>query len=209
MRYSWFAAYLLPTILFGDLSYPDGLPPMTRFDKRYATMFCVKGLIERNQYQCFVETGTTRSLDEIWRSGDGGGTLLLGSWAKNVGAHLYSVDISPDVVAIAQSLTESLRDHVTIVCDDSLHFLEQFSEQIDVLYLDGFDYEESNYLPSQKHCLAEAKLALPKMNPKGVIIIDDYGLPYEGKGGLAKPYLIEQGWIPRVIGYQILFMKKA
>ena len=61
--------------------------------------------------------------------------------------------------------------------------------------------------PSQEHCQAEVKAALPMLHSGSLVLIDDAGLPGGGKARLAKKLLAESGWECLADEYQTLWSK--
>jgi predicted O-methyltransferase YrrM len=172
-------------------------------DKRYGTMLAALNFLSSRQALTLVETGTARNGTRNFRH-DGGSTIIFGSWAKNNKAILYSVDIDPQAVLEAQSATANFKNAVEVVCCDSISFLANFSQPIDFLYLDSYDYDLSNPAPSQAHHLKEIMAAYPKLHKKSVVLIDDCGLPGGGKGKLVIEYLLELGWKIVQSEYQVI-----
>jgi len=147
-----------------------------------------------------VETGTIR---DAWAAvGDGHSTIKFANYVIENGGEFYSVDNSPDAVKVSKAcVKENKRVH--IVCDDSLHFLENFKEEIDILYLDS---------ANDKHLiLDEAKIAINKLHKDSIILIDDAGKdspPISQKGKLVIPWLEKNGWKKVMDYYQVLFIKE-
>lgn len=175
-----------------------------------------------------VETGCARATDN-W-AGDGMSTLVFGEWARDHGGGLWSVDIDPDHVAMAQEMTREMPVHVEL--GDSVAFLENGRYgAIDLLYLDSLDYPHGALLdlhgehlgemtedeivalhgdlvlPSQEHCAAELVAALPRLHRDSVVLIDDAALPGGGKARLARQVLIEEGWRCAMDAYQTLWVR--
>ncbi len=149
-----------------------------------------------------VETGCVRAEDD-W--GAGCSTLLLGYYLRQHGGHLHSVDLNEKNVVNARTWTTGLP--VTVHHADSRDFLRGYSGKIDLLYLDSADVDTPGY---QQCCLDEAVLALPKLSPSAAILIDDSPWSsgkWTGKGGLAIPWLMKQGWKISLAGYQVLMTK--
>jgi len=147
---------------------------------RYHTFRKLFDLMEREDIRVIVETGTTRTdnLSQMFQ-GDGGSTLLFADWALKHHAKMFSVDISPEAFAVTRKFFSRYRDALTTVCSDSVAFLENFHEKIDVLYLDSFDFDEKNPSPSQEHHLKEIIAAYPKlhdclMGAKGSLLLNIY-----------------------------------
>src|SRR3990167_3817173 len=90
---------------------------------------------------------------------------------------------------------------------DSVAALNRWFCPIDVLYLDSLDTTELGYA---EHCLAEAVAAQPHMAADAMIGIDDSPTvdgAVIGKGTLAVPYLVEQGWRVIHAGYQAVLTR--
>lgn len=175
-------------------------------DKRSSTFEQVFALLEAREAKTLVETGTSRGGVENF-IGDGGSTIIFGNWALDHGAHLTSVDLDPIAVESAAQGSLPYAEAITFVCSDSISFLETFDNTIDFLYLDSFDYEQDNPLPSQEHHLREIIAAEPFLTANSVIMIDDCDLPGEGKGKLVIEYLLERGWKIFAKGYQVILIR--
>lgn len=61
--------------------------------------------------------------------------------------------------------------------------------------------------PSQEHCLKEIQTAMPWLNEKSIILIDDNTLPGGGKGRLARQYLLDEGWLILLDYHQSLWIR--
>lgn len=62
-------------------------------------------------------------------------------------------------------------------------------------------------LPSQEHCLKEITAAMPNLDPRAPVLIDDCALPGGGKGRLAKLYLREKGYTCILDNKQSLWLR--
>ncbi|MBI3901288.1 MAG: class I SAM-dependent methyltransferase, partial [Chlamydiia bacterium] len=140
-------------------------------------------LLKQRGAKVLVETGTARDGRKNF-DGDGGSTIIFGEWAKHHQALLYSVDIDPTAVKIAKSVTKKFGPSVHVICSNSITFLENFQGPIDFLYLDSYDFDANEPLPSQEHHLKEIIAAYPKLHKDSIVMIDDCGLPHGGKGVL-------------------------
>lgn len=132
-----------------------------------------------------VEIGSARTLEED--PTDGWSTVFLGRGA----GFLWTVDSESIVRDIAYSLLQKYELPGQALCEDGTEFLAAWpvSDRIDFLYLDSSDDPQDT--------LAQAKAALPHMAQGSRIVIDDVqpiGENYFGKGQLAIPFLIQQGW---------------
>jgi hypothetical protein len=181
---------------------------ISSFDKRYATMKYALDLMSERDAKVIVETGTARY--GAWSQGfgaDGGSTIIFGDWAKSNGGLFYSVDINPQAVETAQKAL-GINKNSFCICQDSISFLKEFDQPIDFLYLDSFDFDLNNPIPSQEHHLKEITAIYSKLTPQSVVMIDDCGLPHGGKGKFAIPYLLERGWVILAEGYQVILSRQ-
>ena len=187
------------------------LPRRYNFGKRRVSMREVLRLLSERQAKVLVETGTARMGLENSK-GDGASTIVFGKWASENGAHLYSVDISPDATEnSARAVAEQGLDRcVTVVTADSVGFLEAFEEPVDFLYLDSYDYDRRNteiQRASQAHHLAEIHAIEKRLHDQTVILIDDCDLPNGGKGKLVIEHLLANGWKEHLSRYQVILLR--
>ena len=123
-------------------------------------------------------------------------------WARS-GLDFVSVDIHPGHVAMADSVAPG-----RVVCADGLKFLRDFVGTIAMLFLDAFDAD----LPdsAEKH-LDAFRIALPKMAPRSLILIDDTDVEYDHEAGFFRKPIGYGGKGKLVIpaamdaGYQVIF----
>lgn len=173
---------------------------------RMDDMVALFRLMGERQPRQLVETGTLRGADST--QGDGGMTWHLGKYAHLFGGHLTTVDISPGAIACARSLTLEFADSIGYVCSDSVLYLSGRTKPIDLLYLDSLDYNGSNPRPCQEHALREAQAASLLLRPRSIVALDDCGVPDGGKGGLAVPWLLRNGWSVRSAKYMTVLTKE-
>jgi len=122
-----------------------------------------------------VETGCVRQIDN-W-SGDGQSTVLFDKYAEcHPGSTLLSVDADPAAVATCKSLVT----HAQIHTGDSIAFLEGLVRQtspklgsLDLLYLDSYDVNLDDPLPSANHHLNELLAIAPLLRPDTLVVVDD------------------------------------
>jgi FkbM family methyltransferase len=130
-----------------------------------------------------VETGCVRR-KEAWEA-DGQSTILFDTYAKfHPGSLLLSVDIDPAATAVCRSL---VRPEVQIHTGDSVAFLKTLvdarppqAKPIDLLYLDSFDVDLHNPLPSANHALKELLAAAPLLSHEALVVVDDSPLSLLG-----------------------------
>lgn len=166
-----------------------------KLGERFVTFKLALNLFLQHEGKTIVETGSLRSLGHGWR-GDGNATIIFGEFVTHYGGHLWTCDIQPEVIETSKQGTAAFRHNITYVCQDSCTFLATFSAPIDLLYLDSLDCpREGDASEAQRHNLEELMLALPKMTPTGVILMDDNWYSNGGKTALSKEYLLENNWL--------------
>jgi hypothetical protein len=186
---------------------------------RFETMKTALELLHKNNGFRIVETGTTRMKND-W--GAGMSTLIFGSYCKEFGGHVTTVDISQDNMNVCREVTKEFEKYIDYIVVDSISYLTLMPTGVDLLYLDSVDcpieiltpQDTVNLNISQKHQLQEITTALPKVN--GIVLLDDNGFtlneecilfPHGGKTLLSKEYLSEQGWKEIMGGQQSLWSK--
>ncbi|MCB1086662.1 MAG: class I SAM-dependent methyltransferase, partial [Verrucomicrobiae bacterium] len=153
-----------------------------------------------------VETGTIRARED-WK-GAGYSTYLFGELASLLGGKLISVDVEPTHCTFARLQTSGFGENVRIVLGDSVAYLADYTgDPIDVLYLDSLDTTVEGHA---EHGLAEARHGAPHLRAGGLLAIDDTHFAkgaYHGKGALAVPWLLDQGFEVIYSGFQTLLRK--
>ena len=186
------------------------LPRKYNFGKRRDTLREVLRLLDERGARILLETGVARMGLEKSK-GDGASTIVFGLWAKNNDAHLYSVDIDPEATRRAGVAVDAmdLGDSVTLVTSDSVEYLDEFTDSVDFLYLDSYDYHKTDTAiqkASQDHHLKEINAIEGCLHDDTVILIDDCDLPNGGKGTLVIQYLTEAGWKVHMSEYQVIMV---
>jgi hypothetical protein len=154
-----------------------------------------------------VETGCIRCRED-WR-GAGYATYWLGAAAVDSGGHLDSVDNDPKHCAFAREECAAFGRSVTITCGDSVAFLTNREEQIDILYLDSWDADIPGY---EEHGLREIQAAERLLHGKSMVIYDDTSIikgQWIGKGKLGVPWLLTRGWHVLHAGHQTVLVREA
>lgn len=181
------------------------------FRKRRDTFKRTLDLLDFIKAKVIVETGTSREGLHGAKS-NGAATIVFGKWAKLNGAVVHSVDISEKSIAEAEKeiVRQRLGDFVKLHLSDSVKFLVEFEDSVDLLYLDSYDYSEDIVvqLKSQEHHLQEFKAIENRLHEKSLVLIDDCDLPNGGKGKLAMDYMLKTGWKVLMSDYQILLVRK-
>lgn len=187
------------------------LPRRYNFGKRRDTLREVLRLLDERGAKTLLETGVARMGLEKSK-GDGASTIVFGLWAKQNDAHLYSVDIDPEATERAgQAVAKmDLSDSVTLVTSDSVAYLDEFTDMVDFLYLDSYDYHKTDtaiQTASQAHHLKEIEAIEGCLHDDTVILIDDCDMPNGGKGKLVIERLTANGWKVHMSEYQVILVK--
>lgn len=152
-----------------------------------------------------VETGCIRA-DNDW-AGAGYSTFLFGLFAKRFNSTLQSIDLSAQNINYAKTACATLIN-VSFCEADSVAAISSLSHLVDFFYLDSMD---ANVPGHAEHGLREAQSCVNKITADGLIAIDDTindGGKFFGKGALAVPWLLDNGWKILFMGHQIV-LKKA
>ena len=169
-----------------------------------AFTFIADILIARSfsQPTLIVETGCARK-ENNW-NGDGQSTIVWSWLSSQLHGCTYSVDINPDHVTLARSLSPNAR----ITVGDSVDFLRHFgnASSISLLYLDSFDYKIGS-LDAAEHHLRELQAIYDRLRADCIIAVDDCITPTEGKGALVRQWLEERGNLPVLEGYVTVWLK--
>ena len=158
---------------------------------QYLTFKAALNLFLQNNGEFIVETGTQRMIDDP----GGCSTTLFGAFCKRYGKRLITVDNNPKHLEISKEATKDFKDHITYVLMDSVQFLLNFNEPIDLLYLDSLDcpLPPADATESQAHQLREIKAAYGKLHVGTVVLLDDNNFENGGKTRLSKRFLLKTG----------------
>lgn len=182
------------------------------FRKRRDTFKRTLELLEKTNAKVIVETGTSRHGLKGAKS-NGAATIVFGKWAQRNKAELHSVDISEESIHHSRQevIRQRLEDTVTLHLSDSVAFLRGFERPIDFLYLDSYDYSDTDteiQHRSQQHHLDEFKAIEHRLHKSTIVLIDDCDLPNGGKGKLLIAYMLTKNWKIVMNAYQILLVDK-
>lgn len=135
-------------------------------------------------------TGSIRNERE---SPDGWDVLCWIHWADATNSRVWTIDISSEVIETCKRVTRN-HEKVNYIVSDSIKFLKEFPESIDVLYLDAYDLDGT--VECYNHQLEEIKAAVDKLSPNAIVISDDnYKEDWtEGKGNYSIPWMLQNGF---------------
>jgi hypothetical protein len=166
-------------------------------------------LVHEFAFKTIVEIGSMREpmrhgLDEFnpYCCNDGHSTL---HWAAT-GADVFTVDVNPRCAAVLDSY-RSVLPNLHLFTGDGIAFLARFARTIDLLYLDAWDViEGADY--AERH-LEAYRTALPRLAPTCLVQIDDTDILNGGKGRLAIPAMIRDGFELATWGRQAILVRNA
>ena len=200
---------------FAKMLQPAG--PTSPVRDRATSLSMVFELLDEKKVKDFfiVETGCMRAdHGQLALGDDGASTYIFDDFINYYDGEVASVDINPANVAHAQKMVS---DRTTVYCSDSVEFLWNIPEKrkIDLLYLDSYDFEPDNPIPSQKHHLKELTAVMKNLRKGSIIMVDDNANTPEfewftkiaqgGKAGFVKEFMKDIGAELLLDEYQIIW----
>jgi len=190
---------------FMDIFNQEYAPILAQRSYTFGQIFLYLDSLNKENYT-IVETGTTRIVDNF--AGDGCSTIMFDRYvnSKNNGI-VYTVDINPESCKTARSLTSN---KTIVVLGDSVSFLTKFPnpQDIDLLYLDSYDFDFNDPHPSSLHHLKELTAVYAKLRPGCIIVVDDNFGGGIGKGNYVRDFLHNVGDILCWDEYHLGFVKR-
>ena len=115
--------------------------------------------------------------------GDGQSTFMFDALARDRQALFFSVDITLESIETARRACSSATH---LLLGDSVATLHALSRAMparaSLLYLDSYDLDPANPLPSAIHHAMELAAARTLIGPGTIVCVDDYGIAQGGKG---------------------------
>lgn len=163
---------------------------------RYWTWQVVLNLLNQTiQEPVIIETGCQRMEDDI---GGGMSTKLFCEYISRYGGKLISVDINRRNLEMCAKWTQKYDCDKQFIQSDSVEFLSNYSGEVDLVYLDSYDYpipfNQGEALKAQTHNLNELIAIEPQLTETSIVLFDDNYLDGGGKPRLAKEYLRKRNW---------------
>jgi hypothetical protein len=100
-------------------------------------------------------------------------TYLFNEYIKKYGGFFWSVDINKSLVDLHKG---NMCPATQLICDDSVSFFNNWAKShnvANVIYLDSYDLDFYNPLPSGNHGLSEYKALIPVIKKNTLLLIDD------------------------------------
>ena len=200
---------------FAKMLQPSG--PNNPVRDRATSLSMVFEILDEKKDKDFfiVETGCMRAdHGQLALGDDGASTYIFDDFINYYDGEVASVDINPDNVAHAQKMVS---DKTQVYCSDSVEFLWNIPQKrkIDLLYLDSFDFEPADPIPSQKHHLKELTAVMKNLRKGSIIIVDDNlntpefewftQIAQGGKAGFVKEFMKDIGAELLLDEYQIIW----
>jgi len=130
-----------------------------------------------------LETGCLR-IPRNWE-GDGQSTFMFDALARDCNGLFFSIDITAESIDTARRACSSATH---LILNDSVAALHALSRavptQASLLYLDSYDVDLADPLPSAIHHALELTAARPLIGPGSIVCVDDYGFGSEGGKGM-------------------------
>lgn len=174
-------------------------------DRHRSVDLLVREMVRWFDRPAVVATGGVRLHSE--GNGKGISTYLFALLARRLGWRVTCMDDDPANCDFAAALTRPIAD-MSIRCADPITLLTDFEEPIDLLYLDGCD---AGLPRAPEQALAEIQAGLHALHDGSIVVFDDtvYGKGgFSGRGALAVPWLLDQGWRIFYSGYQTICVRE-
>ena len=164
-------------------------------------------ICEKRKLKTIVETGTSRGKTKFyffkshnWK--DGMSTIMFAEYVKNEDGFLYTCDISRSNIEAAKKFTKPFANFISYSIDDSINFLNNFTSNIDLLYLDSLDGHD--VIRASNHQLEEIKNSIKNLHTNSLVLLDDKGT----KTNLSINFLLNNDFhILYETDYQVLLSK--
>lgn len=145
-----------------------------------------------------VETGSLRSVGNV--GGDGNSTLLWDELTAAAG-QVYSIDIDS---VCGDNIAEHCGKQVQFINGDSekvLGELRSTLKRVDLLYIDSLDVDFEFDELAARHALREVQMAIPLLDKRSFVAVDDNNQFGRGKGRLVAQLAELKQWPLVVDGY--------
>ena len=156
-------------------------PRLAKRADGFAALFAA--LVGRHPRPLIIETGCLR-VPGNWE-GDGQSTFMFDALVRANSGHFFSIDILPESIDTARRACSSATN---LICNDSVAALYALSQLLSgpaaLVYLDSYDLDTADPLPSAIHHMLELAAVRPLIGPGTLVCVDDYavGETAGGKG---------------------------
>ena len=130
-----------------------------------------------------VETGCMRTPGN-WEGG-GQSTFMFDALVRQCGGMFFSIDVTLESIDTARRACSSVTQLIINDSVAALHALSRIiTSKISLLYLDSFDLDVTNPLPSAIHHILELTAARPLIGSGTIVCVDDYAPGSDGGKGM-------------------------
>jgi hypothetical protein len=138
--------------------------------------------LDQHESPFILETGCLR-VPNNW-AGDGQSTFVFDWYARENHGHVVTIDISSESIESARRACSGVTSTILNDSVAALHMLDRVvSKPVSFLYLDSFDLDQNNPMPSAIHHAMELMAARSLIGPGTIICVDDYNVGTLGEGG--------------------------
>jgi len=160
-----------------------------RVGKRSDGFKAIFDALDNHTRPLIVETGCLR-VPRNWE-GDGQSTFQFDWYARERGGHVITIDANEESIASARRACSSA---TSTILNDSVAALTTLGAMakapVALLYLDSFDLDTSDPMPSAVHHAMEIMAARDLLGPGTIVCVDDFDVPPLGPGG--KGLIVDQ-----------------
>ncbi|MBO1362100.1 hypothetical protein J2D73_20190 [Acetobacter sacchari] len=153
-----------------------------RLGKRAGGFKAIFDALDQHDIPLIIETGCLR-VARNWE-GDGQSTFQFDWYARERKGRVLTIDINPQSVDSARRACSSV---TSTILNDSVATLDALGTvgmpPASLLYLDSFDLDINNPMPSAIHHAMELMAARRLLGPGSIVCIDDFDVPPLGPGG--------------------------
>jgi len=161
----------------------------SRVGKRADGFAAIFDALDRHSRPFIVETGCLR-VPKNWE-GDGQSTFQFDWYAREKRGSVTTIDINSESIDSARRACSSVTN---TVLNDSVAALNALSTQAkepaSLIYLDSFDLDLLDPMPSATHHAMEIMAARNLIGPGTIVCVDDFNVPPLGPGG--KGLIVDQ-----------------
>jgi len=160
-----------------------------RLDKRADGFAVIFDRLDKHPRPLIVETGCLRVPDN-W-AGDGQSTFQFDWYARERQGSVFTIDINSASIDSARRACSGTTSTILNDSRPALHSLGQnCTRPASLLYLDSFDLDLNDPMPSAMHHATEMMAARGLISEGTIICVDDFDVPPLGAGG--KGLIVDQ-----------------
>ncbi|WP_025886081.1 hypothetical protein [Asaia prunellae] len=161
----------------------------SRLGKRADGFAIIFDRLDKHSRPVIIETGCLRVPDN-WE-GDGQSTFQFDWYARERQGCVFTIDINPASIDSARRACSGTTNTILNDSRPALHALGQnCARPASLLYLDSFDLDLNNPMPSAVHHATEMMAARGLIGEGTIICVDDFDVPPLGAGG--KGLIVDQ-----------------